>query len=802
MRLAQIQAVRRIFPLALRSIDPAGPPPTEVAKLEESDLAAINQWLCQTRSRTGLIVAAAMPVLGYLGNLSLGWLPVTLVCCVTASLSPVYLRLMASGADLRRLVYVQLIVDTIAIAVGLAVLGPSGLLFGYFFLMTIVPATMVSAMCGSAITLLAALQYGLLVAFGSATAFHEANRATLFVVPVFVFAVVASQCYFYKRHMRDKNRRLAETGERLSATNVELTVAAETALGLFQVSRALGTSLDLGIVIDRLHAVATERSKTDWCATILTDPSSSSGYRMMASRGLGTTPAISTAFWDFGALVLAEGVVEMADVSEGPGARAIKDWGIASGIFTGMRCGNRTVGIFAAGNRTAAGAFTPLQRELVAGIATQAAFAIENATLHARQREEAEISAALLRASELLNANPDADDRLDRLTALTCDLVGCEFVNILLCDPKQQTFRVTSGTDRTAANLLLEVKQLDFELRDFPELGRADNHGWWEIENASPQVSWMTRWSLKSWAAVPLHLRGEVMGYLTAGSHSHPGPFSAKARRLLTGIAQQTVTAIENGRLLANLRAANSLKSEFIGTMSHELRTPLNAIIGYNELLGDAEFGPVTKEQRDVCGKVLQYSRQLLELIQATLDVSRMESGALPVTLGPVDVAALLAEVETEIPGAWIKPGVRVSFNAHTDVPILQSDHPKLKMVIRNLVHNALKFTDSGTVAVHAEADHEGDALVVVVADTGIGISPEGQGIIFDMFRQVDGSDRRRHDGVGLGLYIVRRLTSLLGGTIAVESELGRGARFEIRFPLRPCGARVASRVAMEKLSA
>ena len=149
----------------------------------------------------------------------------------------------------------------------------------------------------------------------------------------------------------------------------------------------------------------------------------------------------------------------------------------------------------------------------------------------------------------------------------------------------------------------------------------------------------MTRWSLRSWAAVPLHLRGEVIGYLTAGSHSQPGPFSAKARRLLTGIAQQTVTAIENGRLLNNLRAANSLKSEFIGTMSHELRTPLNAIIGYNELLGDGEFGAVDRaSSARSAARCSQYSRQLLELIQATLDVSRMESGALPVTLGPIDV--------------------------------------------------------------------------------------------------------------------------------------------------------------------
>ena len=189
---------------------------------------------------------------------------------------------------------------------------------------------------------------------------------------------------------------------------------------------------------------------------------------------------------------------------------------------------------------------------------------------------------------------------------------------------------------------------------------------------------------------------------------------------------------------------------------------------------------------------MLQYSRQLLELIQATLDVSRMESGALPVTLGPVDVAALLGEVEAEIPAAWVKPGVQVSFATRPDDPAAAERPPEAQDgdpqpgPQRAQVH---RRRDGGCAC--ARSTRERDALVIAVADTGIGISPEGQGIIFDMFRQVDGSDRRRHDGVGLGLYIVRRLTSLLGGTISVESEVGRGSRFEIRFPLRPCGARV-----------
>jgi signal transduction histidine kinase len=308
-------------------------------------------------------------------------------------------------------------------------------------------------------------------------------------------------------------------------------------------------------------------------------------------------------------------------------------------------------------------------------------------------------------------------------------------------------------------------------------------------------LHWWQHCGLRSVVAVPLTRRGEVIGALLGGSRERLTPYPAKVRRLLTGIAYQTVTAIENGRLVRNLRAANNLKSEFISTMSHELRTPLNAIIGYSELLRDGDFGAITGEQRDVTVKVLDYSRQLLELIQATLDVSRMESGALPVTVAPVDVGGLLDELRRQIPGSWVKPGVALGFDVERNLPEVQSDHAKLKMIVRNLVHNALKFTERGSVDVRAILAHDRATLEIAVADTGIGITPDDQAIIFEMFRQVDGSDRRRHDGVGLGLYIVRRLTATLGGTIEVESEPGRGSCFTLRFPTASClerGARTA----------
>lgn len=766
-----------------------------VRALEQSDVAAINRWLATTRIRTVVAVALGLPAIGLVGGVAFPWLPVVLIAGGTAALNPLYHRYVTRGGDPVRLVYVQLVLDTLAIAAGLAALGEKRLLFQHFFLMTIVPATMVSGTCGAVITALSSLCYALLLSLdGGMQALASASEWALLAASIFLFCLIGNQSFFYKDHLRDKNRHLAATGERLAQANAELSVTADTALGLLEVSRALGTSLDLRVLIDRLHSVAIERLKTDWCATLLVDATSPSGYRLMASRGLGAAVEVSLGqgMWDFGAQVAAESLVEIADVARGPDARAMQDWKIASGLFTAMRCGNRTVGLFATGYRLRTGSFTPFQRKLAVGIATQAAVAIENATLHSLQRDEAEISTALLKAAEVLDANLDAADRLDRLTALACTLVDCDFVNVLLYQPDGRTFRIAAGTDVRHPHFLDEARQIDFHLPDFPVLEEAARKGYAETgEEESLRLegaSWWRRWSLRSILAVPLVQRGEVIGALVAGSHEHAGRFSLKARRILIGISYQTVTALDNGRLLRDLRAANSLKSEFISTMSHELRTPLNAIIGYNELLREGDFGSVSAEQREICAKVLDYSRQLLELIQATLDVSRMESGALPVTLAPVDVGALMNELAAQIPTAWIKPRVRLSFDAEPGLPEIHSDYPKLKMVVRNLVHNALKFTDAGAVAVEARLADDGAAIAIAITDTGIGITPESQAIIFDMFRQVDGSDRRRHDGVGLGLYIVRRMTGILGGTVSVESEVGRGSRFELRFPTLGAG--------------
>ncbi|HVN83522.1 MAG TPA: PAS domain-containing sensor histidine kinase [Candidatus Binatia bacterium] len=238
----------------------------------------------------------------------------------------------------------------------------------------------------------------------------------------------------------------------------------------------------------------------------------------------------------------------------------------------------------------------------------------------------------------------------------------------------------------------------------------------------------------------------------------------------------------EKHLLLEELRAANRLKSDFVATMSHELRTPLNVILGYHDLLQEQAFGSLGKEQAAVLQRMRQSATELLELINATLDVSRLDSGRVTVEPEHVAIAELITQVDLETQEMQNKPGVRVEWQVSPELPRLHSDPAKLKIILKNLLNNALKFTERGSVVVGATA-HDG-GVELQVADTGVGIAPEALPIIFEPFRQIGDSPTRQHGGVGLGLYIVRRLVDMIGAKLTVDSEPGHGTTFRVWVPI------------------
>ncbi len=398
-----------------------------------------------------------------------------------------------------------------------------------------------------------------------------------------------------------------------------------------------------------------------------------------------------------------------------------------------------------------------------------------------RLEEEAVIASGLLRAAQALTTSLDPHEILERLNEVVRDAIGCDWCVTLLRAPEHDAYRIAAASGREA-DILDEVRTFEFSLAEVPLIAELARQGVVAVENRSSPLfsrALMERWHLASFLCADLRRAGASVGLLAAGFNEREGPFSPREERVFRSIAQQAAVALENARLVESLRAASRLKSEFIGTMSHELRSPLNVVIGYVGLLLDGDMGDLNAEQHDTLDRVRVAALQLLELIQETLDVNRLEAGLLPLDLETFSVHELLDDVRDSIPATCFKHDVTLTWGTVPTPLTMRSDRAKLRKILRNLVDNALKFTDHGTVSIEASAQDGWVEFAVV--DTGIGIRSEDLPNIFEMFRQVDGSTTRRYGGVGLGLYIVRQLVRGLGGDITVRSDPGTGSVFRVR---------------------
>jgi signal transduction histidine kinase/CheY-like chemotaxis protein len=254
-------------------------------------------------------------------------------------------------------------------------------------------------------------------------------------------------------------------------------------------------------------------------------------------------------------------------------------------------------------------------------------------------------------------------------------------------------------------------------------------------------------------------------------------------------------------KLNEELRAANPYKNEFLANMSHELRTPLNSIVGYSELLMQGIYGELNAKQTDRLEKIFRNGRSLLALISDILDLSKIEAGRLELSLQHLDLKDILDEPLATIEPLAQAKGLTLTVEVQDDLPLLYADTLRLRQILNNLLSNAVKFTRAGSItfgARHITVEDgrsqqcdlpargwlsNGDWVLISVADTGIGIAPENQALIFEEFRQVDSSTTREFGGTGLGLAITRRLVDMHGGRLWLKSRLGEGSTFYVALP-------------------
>jgi len=448
--------------------------------------------------------------------------------------------------------------------------------------------------------------------------------------------------------------------------------------------------------------------------------------------------------------------------------------------------------------RAAPGSFTDKEVALLKTFADQAVIAIENVRLfkelqtrNAEVTESLEQQTATAEILKVISSSPtDVTPVLEVVTQRAAQLCDAPDARLYLIDKDELRYvtgfgaldgarpfvPLTEGNVTGRAVLtqsVVHVEDLAVAFDEFPEA-------------KVPQQLWGHRTTL----AVPLLRENKAFGAVLL-RRKVVRPFTAKQIELVKTFADQATIAIENVRLFnetqdksRQLEIANQHKSEFLANMSHELRTPLNAIIGFSEALEERYFGELNEKQDEYVKDIHGSGRHLLSLINDILDLSKIEAGRMELDLSEFDVPAALDNSLTLVKERAQRHGVRLKLDAAPDLGVIQADERKFKQIMLNLLSNAVKFTPEGGSVSVGTRRYNG-TLEVSVKDTGVGIAPEDQQVIFEEFRQVGRDYTRKAEGTGLGLALTKRFIELHGGAIRVESALGEGSKFTFTIPVQ-----------------
>jgi signal transduction histidine kinase len=445
--------------------------------------------------------------------------------------------------------------------------------------------------------------------------------------------------------------------------------------------------------------------------------------------------------------------------------------------------------------------FSNKQIELAATFADQAAIALENARLfnevQARTRELArsvEELRALGEVSQTVNSTLDLETVLSAIVTKAAQLSGTETGTIYVLNESNGKYELRATYGMTES-LIESIKDQHAGISE--ALARA-------IERREPMQTPDLREELPSAArdvilqagylarlVVPLLAADHIVGALVVRRKA-PGQFPKNIIELLQTFATQSAVAIQNARLFSEieekgrqLETANQHKSQFLANISHELRTPLNAIIGLTDMLvkNAPRFG--TEKALEPLRRVHRAGTHLLALINDILDLSKIEAGRMELNLEKFALAPVIEDVAKTIEPMATKNGNRLVIDCPADLGTIHADQTRVRQSLLNLASNASKFTEKGSVTIAARQGQENGRgwITLAVSDTGIGMTAEQMGKLFQEFSQASSTTASKYGGTGLGLVISRRFCQMMGGDITAASEPGKGSTFTIRLP-------------------
>jgi signal transduction histidine kinase len=299
-----------------------------------------------------------------------------------------------------------------------------------------------------------------------------------------------------------------------------------------------------------------------------------------------------------------------------------------------------------------------------------------------------------------------------------------------------------------------------------------------QTDPRAQQSEFLRRNNLVSYLRVPLVAKNEVSGYLTFFTKEEHA-FSAAEVKFLTTLANQAAIAIHNSQLYEEMSKSNKIKDEFLNVISHELRTPINVVMGYAQLLKDGTLGEHNPQQAAAIGTIAGRSKDLMDMVNSLLYATSLEGNGAKLEAADVKLKDFILELKMDYQSSS-NDKIQLIWDYPAELPTIETDVAKLKQILKNLINNAIKFTERGAVTISTRYSPSEKTIQFAVADTGIGIPPEETAHIFERFRQRDSSQTRSYGGLGLGLYIVKEFAALLGGKITVESEPGKGSTFTL----------------------
>ena len=398
---------------------------------------------------------------------------------------------------------------------------------------------------------------------------------------------------------------------------------------------------------------------------------------------------------------------------------------------------------------------------------------------------------ALGEVSQAVNSTIDLETVLNTIVTKAAQLAGTEAGAIYVYDETQNEFRLraTYGMSEELITAMQDQHaSISDAVSDLTAAREPNQVADLRDQPSAPVNAIMIKAGYRARLLVPLLAPDGPVGALVV-RRREPGEFPKNTVDLLQTFAAQSALAIQNARLFSEigqksqqLEVASQHKSQFLANMSHELRTPLNAVLGYTELILDSIYGEVPEKARTTLERIQSNGRHLLGLINDVLDLSKIEAGQLTLSLTDYSIKGVVHNVYGAVESLATSKNLALKVELPKDLPPAHGDERRLTQVLLNLVGNAIKFTDTGEVAIRTSVAN--GSYTVAVHDTGPGIAERDQGKIFEEFQQADSSITKQKGGTGLGLAIAKRIIEMHGGRLWVESELGHGSTFAFTVPV------------------